>query len=273
MNKIRFNAKIATAILMLMVMFFTSANNVNGQTVYPYQPDRPGMAAGAYSVGLHRLDYEGNVNYARYFTNTTASFNSQFRYGMFNHLEIRGGFSAQYSEYVHTWGLNNFNLGCKIPIIRDTSTFPAIAILGSAVMPNIGDKSFAVTQYLPSASLIVQKTFGASCIIGNIGLMSDSHAPDGSFFMNPNSINHKVQGTYSLAFYKYYGGLGVFMETYGFYGAGSSKPYGAFDLGATFMINENITTDVSFGASYEEGINISFFNWGLGWLIPTTNKQ
>lgn len=102
--------------------------------------------------------------------------------------------------------------------------------------------------------------------------MSDAHASDGCYLMNPNTISHKAQGTYALAVYKYYGGIGVFMETYGYYGAGSSEPYGAFDLGVAMVIRDNVTVDISFGASYAEGFDISFCNWGVGWLIPNKNK-
>jgi hypothetical protein len=235
------------------------------------------VACGAYSVGLHQADYESCLNYGRYFDSRTTSFTNQFRYGAFEHLEFRGGFTFQNADYATQnggYGFSNVTLSCKIPIIRDTADFPAIALLGGSVLPYTGNKDFAVTQYLPFAALLVQKSFGSVSIIGNIGIMSDAHvAWDETFYMmNPYSINHKAQGTYALSIYKFQGNIGVFLETYGYYGGGASQQFGAFDLGTTMMIRENLFADFSFGASYNEGLNISFCNWGVGWLIPNKSK-
>lgn len=264
-----------TIVLTFLTLVGFGIYKVVGQTVYPYQADRPGMAIGAYNVGLHQLDYEGSINYGRYFKNTTTSATNQFRYGAFEHLEFRGGFNYQHSEYAdntNVIGFSNIALGAKIPIIRDTAAFPALAIIGGVYLPHAGKPEFAFDNYLKSLTLSIQKSFGTTTIVGNVGVMTDAHDYGGCYVMNPNTINHKAQGTYALAIYKYKGSLGVFMETYGYYGAGSSEPYGAFDLGVTMCINYNVTVDISFGASYAEGFDISFCNWGVGWLIPNKTK-
>jgi hypothetical protein len=260
------------AIACLIIMLVCIATKAHCQTVYPYQADRPGMALGAYNVGVHQLDYESSVNYGKYFGATTTSITNQFRYGAFDHLEFRGGFNIQHSDYLNVAGISTINLGAKIPIIRDTAAFPAVALIGGAILPYAGKPEFVLESYLKSAAILIQKSFGSVTIMGNVGIMSDAHAPDGCYFMNPYSINHKAQGTYALAIYKYHGNIGVFIETYGYYGAGSSEPYEAFDLGLALMIKDNVSVDMSFGASYADGFDISFCNWGVGWLIPNKTK-
>jgi len=260
------------SIILAVIFVIVTSTLAHSQTTYPYKADRPGMAIGAYNVGVHQMDYECSANYGKYFGTTTTSITNQFRYGAFDHLEFRGGFNIQHSDYSNVAGISNINLGAKIPIIRDTAAFPAISITGGVVLPQAGRPEFTIDSYLKYAAISLQKSFGSVILIGNIGIMSDAHIPDGSYLVNPNTINHKAQGTYALAVYKYYGNIGVFIETYGYYGAGSSEPYEAFDLGLAIVIKDNVSVDMSFGASYADGLDISFCNWGVGWLIPNKNK-
>jgi hypothetical protein len=263
------------AIFCLIAMLVCIATKAHCQTAYPYQADRPGMAFGAYNVGLHQASYEGSVNYGKYFETTTTSTTNQFRYGAFDRLELRGGFNFQYCDYADkagVAGISNITLGAKIPVIYENDFIPAVALIGGVLLPRAGKTEFELDNYAKSLTLSVQKSLGTVTIIGNAGIMSDSHASDGCFVLNPNTVSHKAQGTYALAIYKYQGDIGVFMETYGYYGAGSSEPFGAFDLGATLALRDNVSVDISFGASYAEGFNISFCNWGVGWLIPNKHK-
>jgi len=266
---------VATFLLIVVFLIGFGIHKAVGQTVYPYQADRPRMAIGAYNVGVHQLDYEGAINYGKYFKTTTTSTIHQFRYGVYDHLELRSGFSFQHCDYADkdaVSGVSNINLGIKIPIILDTSAFPAVAIIGNVILPHSGKAEFAVDNYLKSLSLSVQKSFGTATIVGNIGIMTDAHAYDGCYVMNPNTVSHKAQGTYSLSVYKYQGSIAVFMETYGYCGSGSSDPFGAFDLGIIMIIKDNVSADFSLGASYMEGLDISFCNWGVSWLIPNKTK-
>lgn len=267
---------VAAFLLVLALVIGIGIHKAVGQTVYPYQADRPGMALGAYNVGVHQLDYEGSVNYGKYFETTTTSTTNQFRYGAFDHLEFRGGFNFQYCDYADkagVAGISNVSLGAKIPIIRDTAAFPAVAIVGGVILPHAGKAEFAVEDYLKSAAVLIQKSFGTVTIVGNVGIMSDAHASDGCYVMNPNTINHKAQDTYALAIYKYQGSIGVFMETYGYYGAGSSEPYGAFDLGIALAMRNNVSVDNRSGLLTRKDLIFHFVTgvWAGSYPIKTSN--
>lgn len=275
MKKSTFKGVLFGATVLAVIALITLISvKVHGQTEDIYIPDRPGYAANAYLVGVHRLDYEVSLGYTYCNINndlTTMFYETNaFRFGIMKHLELRAGFDVaniNFPDNSSEFGVRSAYIGAKIPIIKDTKYRPAIGILASTVIPKSGAEVFAPVDWVPSAALLLQKSFGYYTLIANTGVMWDGFTVDGYSFMNPNSIDKKAQGTYAVALYEFSGNVGFFFETYGYYSA-STKPYNGCDFGFSIMTTPNLEADISVGLNYETGINNSFVNIGLGWRIP-----
>lgn len=264
--------------VLIVIMVLMAISSMKASAQEPYVADRPGMAVSAYSVGLHQLDYETSLYSFQYVNGldltTTRMQTNSFRYGAFKHLELRAGVNLTNMELSDGTMINGFrdvNLGIKMPFIRNHPYLPDIALFGTVILPNTGNVEFTPTTYLPSGALLLQKSFGPVTLIANGGVMWDSFTAIGYSLNNPNSINRMIQGTYALAMYVFVQDMGFFMETYGYY-AGNILPYSAFDMGVAAMLKKNLQLDMSMGVSYDKGFDNSFFNLGLGWLIPNKNK-
>ena len=275
MSKNRLKLIIIVTLMMVIILTVGVVKSVIGQSDYVYVPDRPGMAANAYAIQLHHADYEASMFLFRYAddagTTTTLTETNLFRYGAFKRLELRAGFNINHAIYPDKstiTGVRDVNLGVKIPIISNIQYAPDVAVLGTIVLPNSGNKAFTPTLYIPSAALLLQKSFGSALFISNVGILYDASTVDGYYLTNPHSINCGIQGTYAIAFYYFMGKVGVMAETYGYY-ADKMEPYTAFDCGVTIAVNNSVEVDLSIGAEYDMGFDNSFINVGFGWLIPT----
>jgi hypothetical protein len=219
-----------------------------------FSPDRPGFSNGAYSVGLHRTDYESGWGYngfGCYPINQLCNTNL-FRFGMYKHLEFR--FGTDFGDLLtnsQIAGIKALYFGVKIPIIQDIKYLPDIAILGMLNLPNIGKPEFSIPDHSPQGSLILQKGFGKFTVLGNVGILYDG-------------INPYSQGFYCINLgYSITSKFGSFIESYSFFSSKTS-PFIYGDLGFNYFI----TDDFQFDLSYGSGMSTVFINCGFSWRIP-----
>jgi hypothetical protein len=230
-----------------------------------YVPDRPGIGYNAYSIGIGHFAYEasfGMIPDYIYMTNTV-------RYQAVKHLELRFGMDLIGSDrnIGEPKAIRGCNIGIKMPLWEGVKWLPDAAVIATVVLPNTGDPNYAPTHYVPVFTVALQKSVGNFIFIGNAGMFSDAFTKIGNYsYLNPYSINEKIQGSYSFAVNYIIGNTGIFCETYGFYG-NDIKPYAAIDFGGNYVINPNFIVDASMSLNYVTGLKSSFINFGFGWRI------
>lgn len=270
-------------VILLVVFMLVMAFKGRCQTM-PYAADRPGMGYTPYLVGLNQIDYNVSVGHAYYAPSNCEMHNqfymtNSFRYGAFKHLELRIGVDVgaytreNYSSGELMSGVRALTVGVKIPIIRDVKWLPDIGILAQTQLPDIGITPYTIANYIPSASVLLQKQFGKFYAVGNVGVLWDALTGDGCYYMHPWSTDTYTQGSYSLAVgYYILDNVGIFFETYGYYSM-HTEPLASCDFGLFVGITPELQWDLSGGCNYKYGRDYSFINTGIAWRIPHNSNK
>jgi len=223
-----------------------------------YIPDRPGFTYNTHLVGLHQMDVEFGFGYSyllgdRRFYNTTA-----IRYGAFKFLEFRYQMdfgNVTNDSNLNLSGIERATIGVKLPIYTNDKIL-SVAIVGSTYLPTLG--YWATTEFAPSLTLALQKSFGKCLLLGNSGIMWDGIDPRG-------------KGTASLALYYFPTKFGFFIETFCMY-SNYSTSLNLFDFGMVYCVTDDLMLDLSAGMNYVDTWDDAFINCGLAWRIPNKNK-
>ena len=148
-------------------------------------------------------------------------------------------------------GIRDLEVGTKIKLLKKENLKTEIAFLSHLIIPT-GTKHISIDKYGTSNKLSISHEITENFGIGyNLGY---------NYFCEGNG-----DLTYSFAF-----GIGI-NEKVGIY----IEPYGEmanldefisnFDTGFTYLVNENLQLDFSFGAGINQSMN--YMSIGCSWLI------
>jgi len=263
-----------TRILFILAIFMLSAASFaqNDANTYPYAADRPGISNAPYLVGLHQLAIESGVGLNSTEGPQTSTYYNQniFRYGMFKHLEFRAEVDFAYTSNKDTsfYGVRTIGVGLKVPIITGKKHLPDIAILGSSFLPKIGNPLYSPSNYIPTATILIQKSFSNLSIGCNLGVFWDNQSENG-YIINPYSTGCYAQGSYTANISYAVKKTNIFVESYGFY-SNKTNPYFAGDIGVAYAVSSELQLDLSIGNNIQ--FNNSFIVGGIAWRIPNKNR-
>lgn len=217
--------------------------------------DRPDQTESAISVPLGSLQIESgflyewvgpNMSLKNYAIPTTL-----FRYGILKNFELR--FQADYLKLktsLHSLsGFGDFSIGMKAHIFAGDIT--DIAILVNTIIPS-GDKSFREPRSSYNGILCISHELSDKIGLGyNVGLNYDQYKD--------------LNLTYAIAIgFALTEKLSAFTEVFGSWNSFKTVEV-SFDLGFTYLLNNNLQLDASFG----KGINFesNFLSFGISWRI------
>ena len=221
--------------------------------------DRPDQTESAVSVPENSLQIEAGAVIER--TNAGILINESmtfpgilFRYGMIENFEVRVSTSHKkitlksLGEKEKFSGMSDIEIGGKYEV---TDGAFKSAVLAHAVIPS-GNKGFTADEY------------------GFIGLVALSHDVTDNFSLGYNAGYSNYSGMdgnliYSVAAsFGLTEDLGCFLEYYGQY-AQMEYDYHNMDAGFTYLIQDNLQLDFSFGSSLD--IRSNFYSAGVSWRI------
>jgi len=165
---------------------------------------------------------------------------SLLRFGLTDYLELRFNFAhLRLSEPINNTyirGFGDYEAGMKIQIFDDEDINVKIAFLSHLLLP-IGN------------DLLKTENFGVINRIAFSHKLSDVF--DLSYNIGYNQLSSKInQLTYSLALaYEYNPSVSFYVEPYGEY-VNSVQLQTYFNVGMTYLVNNNFQLDLSYGASY-----------------------
>ena len=225
--------------------------------------DRPDQTESSSTVGGGNLQIESGLLMG--FEGEIENSNRQilaptnlFRYGVTKNIEIRflSQFESLKNNDIDVQGISDIEIGTKIQLLKNENKNTEIAFLSHLIVPT-GTKELTNDKY------------------GTINKISISH-----------EVNEKIGIGYNLG-YNYFGegegdltysvalGIGV-NDKVGIY----IEPYGEmidfdeyisnFDTGLTYLANDNLQFDFSFGTGINKRMN--YISIGFSWLINSDDK-
>lgn len=242
--------------------------------------DRPDQTECPYLVptGLFQIetgtwienDKSGNIRQQNITYNT-----SLLKYGVSKNFELR--FIAEYKgEYTYdrstdtllskNVGMNSVAIGTKIFICEQKGIIPKTSLIAHLQLPYFGRKDFRPNHLAPRFRFTMQNT-----ITDRISL---SYNLGGEWEGNTGSST--IIYTVSLAI-GLVDRLGMYVEAYGFVTEnsnnqdqfdGSFTDDHRFDMGFTYLLQNNLQLDVSGGVGLTDDSPDNFLSCGVSWRFP-----
>lgn len=239
--------------IIVIILLFFSQLAFSQETIVT---DRPDQTESAISVPLGSLQIESGFLYewlgrGIHEINNSAIPTTLFRYGVLKNLEFR--FQVDYfvlsTKEFSLSGFEDLSVGLKSHLYADN--FTNIAILVNATIPS-GNKNFRNSRSSFNGILCISHELSDKVGLGyNVGLYYDP-------YKNLN-LTYALATGFSLT-----DKLSAFTEVFGSWDEFSSAAV-SFDLGFTYLLNNNLQLDASFG----KGINFesNFLSFGISWRI------
>ena len=242
----------------LLILFCLAFTLLSGQAIIT---DRPDQTESSSTVGNGNLQIETGIliGFEGESENSTRQLlapTSLFRYGITKNIEIR--FLSQFESIKNgnrdVQGISDIEIGTKVQLLKDDSKNTEIAFLSHLIMPT-GSKELTNGGF------------------GSINKLSISH-----------EVNQRVGLGYNLG-YNYFGNgkgdltyslalgigvnskVGIYIEPYGDF-VDFEKHLSNFDAGFTYLANDNLQYDFSFGTGINNRMN--YISLGFSWLMNRT---
>ena len=241
--------------LVLMIM---STQIAFAQFAKTIGSDRPGIAIGAYAVGKNVFQVQTGFNYnemeqANIFGSNTWIFNSVFRYGIIEHLEVNGVIDFRADETLtvtgteNQFGVSNTQIGLRYNLLEGKGAIPAIGLQGRLLLKaqsedyrreNLGTSFILATGNNITDWLSLTTNWGLEWS-GNDGDPISIYVINTSF-----SITDK---------------WGTFIEVFGSFNSFDAN----YDAGFSFLVNNDLQLDVSGGWQGQNEFIDFFVDFGL----------
>ena len=243
-------AKKITILLIGLLLF--------GQLKAQIITDRPDQTESSSTVGAGNLQIETGLLIG--FEGDDQNSNRQilaptnlFRYGINETIEIRllSQFETLKNENTSVQGISDLEIGTKIQILKNENTNTRIALLSHLIIPT------------GTIALTTDK-------MGTITKLSISHEVKENMELGYNlGYNYFGEGigdlTYSMALgIGINNKVGIYIEPYGEI-LDFNEYVANFDTGVTYLANENLQFDFSFGTGINNRMN--YISLGFSWLL------
>ena len=245
---------------LILISFLAQAASAQfGKTI---RTGRPGAAIGAYTVGKKVFQIQTGFNYnerelENVFGSNTWVFNSVFRYGIFEKLEVSGVVNIRSDEALtvtgteNQFGVSNTQIGLRYNILERKGAIPAIGLQGRLLLKA---QSIDYQRENLGANLVLatgNKITDWLSLTTNWGIVWTGNGGD------PNSL-YAINASFSLT-----EKWGAFAEVFGSFNSFSSN----YDAGFSYLVNNDLQLDASAGWQGQNGIVDIFIDFGLSWRL------
>lgn len=238
-------------LLLLLLCAFKSF----GQYAETIRSGRPGQAIGARTLGANVFQLQTglsftDIDFEDSSQNTFAQSNV-FRLGILERLEVSAVLVWQNDKFEETTinGISNTQIGARYSLFTNKGWRPSVAVQGRLLLKlqdkdyrrqETGTRFIVATGNKLSDTLFLVTNWGITHIGNNSG-------PNYSYVINLSySLTEKI---------------GVFVETYG-----SLNTFNIdFDAGFSYLLNNDLQLDFSFGIQDEADTSNWFIDAGISW--------
>lgn len=232
-------------ILIILLSFF-------GVAKYNYAPNRPSQSNSPWVVPVNALMIETGINYSNNSNIEDATLGViELRYGIFAKDEIKLGFAFNNNINSEKFDITALSLNYKRELIDSYGIIPSMSALVSGIIPNLTADNI---DFTPGLRFIFRNTFDDITISYNLGYV---------YFKDNSDLAYTLNFGYNIS-----NKLAVFAEVYG--NSNEFRNYytsNAVDLGANYMLNDNLQVDFHFGKDISTSDDFYFINFGGAYLI------
>lgn len=253
-NKNRIASQMGRLFFSCFLILIITSGDINAQIV----TDRPDQTESSSTVGFGDLQIESGI-LVGYVGSETASVRqillptNLLRYGLTKGVELRllSQFETQKTGDVTVQGISDIEIGTKIQILKNENKNTEIALLSHLVAPT-GTTELTSSKFGTVNKLCISHAIGNNLGIGyNLGY---------NYFGENNG-----DFTYSIALAAGVNEkVGVYIEPYGEV-VDFNEFVLNFDAGFTYLANDNLQFDFSFGTGVNEKMN--YISVGFSWLL------
>ena len=253
---------------LIIIILFLSVCNLYSQNTEPINPDRPDQSNSPSVLPIRSLQFENGIQYESQKFEGDSKISTEtipdvlIRYGLFKNAELRVDvqylhqtFKSGMSE-LELNGMSPLSIGTKIKISEEKGIRPAIGFQFDITIPKTGAQAFQTEYTAPEFRLLMQNTISKKLSVSyNLGETWDG------FTARPSTLY-----TVSLGI-EVNKKIGLFIEPYGFLTSGE-KPDHRFDAGLTYLIRNNLQSDISAGVGLTSVSPDFFIGAGFSFRLP-----
>lgn len=247
--------KVFITIVLILIL-----GQVNAQIV----TDRPDQTESAVSVGKGNLQIESGLLLG--FDDDEGEMVQQilapttlFRYGITDGMELRLVHQFETLKYRNnrTLGMSDFEIGTKIELLKSEKRNTEMAFLTHFILPT-GSKELSSERF------------------GTVNKLSIAHEISDNLNLGYNvGYNYFGEGIGDLTYSAAFGigvndKVGVYVEPYGEV-INFEKLAASFDAGFTYLANDNLQFDFSFGMGINHQMN--YVSVGVSWLVVKSSSS
>lgn len=245
----------------LAFVHFFPLGSAFGQELPPIQLDRPDQTECSYITPLKYIQFENgfsieNVDHEHQILTYPSSL---WKYGVNEKLELRLITEVVAEKFNGTIsnGIVPITLGFKVALSEEKGILPKTSFIGHLTTSKIGSHVFRTTYFLPAFRFTMQHTLSKK-----IGLAYNLGAEWNGETGEPTYIYTLTTG---LSLTKK---LGCYAEIYGFIPSHSQADH-RVDAGFTYLITNNLITDISGGVGITPNAPKNYLAFGISYRFKT----
>ncbi|MGL4956098.1 MAG: transporter [Bacteroidales bacterium] len=250
------------ALSILILSFITLQYQVFGENLPPIQADRPDQTESPFITPAKYLQIEHGFTIENRAKNQkTFSYPSTlFKYGVNQLFELRliTDLITEKNNHNTSTGFIPLTFGFKAVLFEEKGILPKTSFLGHITSANIGSKAFRANHTAPSLKLSMQHTLSEKVSLAyNVGADWNGENASPAFLY---TLSTGISLTEKLACY---------VELYGFVHS-FNMPDHRCDFGLSYLINNNLITDISSGFGLTKYAPTNYISIGLSYRFKTT---
>lgn len=235
-------------ILPIVFLFLSFAYRATSQATEPVNSDRPDQSDGTYTLPKKFYQLETGFTYGK--ENGSYIFhNTMLRYGLTSKTEFR--FLLDYGKSNGETGIMPVGVSIKHQIVSPKGWLPDITAVGYLRLPFLATNNFRPDKIPASLLLAFQNDLSDKLSVGyNFGSSFDGESADNDWIF---TISAGFAPTEVLSFFAEY-----FSQF-----SNASKPAHNMDVGAMWLLKNNLQLDMAIGSTLFKDIKNRFITIGV----------
>ncbi len=249
-------------LITLAIFFSATSDRLWSQTLPPIQLDRPDQTECPFITPTKYIQIENGITFENIDINRkTLSYpSSLWKYGVNEKFELRliTEFVSDKIGNKTTTGILPITFGFKTTLFEEKGFIPKTSFIGHITSAKLGNPEFHQQYIAPSFRFTMQHTLSSKVSLAyNLGAeWNGQNAVQNYIYTLTTGISLTDK-------------IGCYAELYGFLQDNNRADH-RFDGGFTYLINNNLITDISGGFGITENAPTSYISYGLSYRFNTS---
>jgi len=240
-------------------VLFSGESKLFAQNINPIEKDRPDQTETPFTVPKNHFQMESGFSFEQTDkeTKTYAYPSALLKYGLSDRFDLRliTEFTSEKNSVQRVSGLNPITVGFKVNIAQEKGILPTTSFIGHLSIPYLASNDLKAKYYTPAFRFTMQHTLSEKLGLGyNLGARWDGETPEPEFI-------YTLTTGYSIS-----AKTGAYVELYGF-APQRSVAYHSFDGGVSYLLQQNMSADISGGFGITENAPDYFFALGFSFRL------